>query len=126
MTSPAGAAPNQGTPAQGTPAQDAAAQETPAPGVPAPGAPATGPPTFWDAAQIRRVSHQVADLVADYLTLLPDGPAYQPPPRGLVEAMRASAPAEQTADPNQCRPSRRLIAWTARPKSVPNGLSWTT
>ena len=27
---------------------------------------------------------------------------------------------------SQCRPSRRLIAWTARPKSVPNGLSWTT
>ena len=95
MTSPAGAAPNQGTPAQGTPAQDAAAQETPAPGVPAPGVPATGPPTFWDAAQIRRVSHQVADLVADYLTLLPDTPAYQPPPRGLVEAMRTAEWAEQ-------------------------------
>ena len=70
MTSAAGAAPNQGTPA-------------------------TAPPTFWDAAQIRRVSHQVADLVADYLTLLPGGPAYQPPPRGLVEAMRAAEWAEQ-------------------------------
>lgn len=70
MTSPAGGAPNQGTPV-------------------------TGPPTFWDAAQIRRVSHQVADLVADYLTRLPDGPAYQPPPRDLVEAMRATEWAEQ-------------------------------
>jgi hypothetical protein len=37
----------------------------------------------------------VADLVADYLTLLPDAPAYQPPPRGLVEAMRAAEWAEQ-------------------------------
>jgi aromatic-L-amino-acid decarboxylase len=80
MTSPAGAAPNQGSPARDTPAA---------------GAPATGSPTFWDAAQIRRVSHQVADLVADYLTRLPGGPAYQPPPRGLVEAMRAAEWAEQ-------------------------------
>jgi hypothetical protein len=39
--------------------------------------PGPGAPTFWDAAQIRQVSHQVADLVADYLTGLPDGPAYQ-------------------------------------------------
>lgn len=57
--------------------------------------PAPGAPTFWDAAQIRQVSHQVADLVAGYLTGLPDGPAYQPPPRGLVEAMRAAEWAEQ-------------------------------
>ena len=71
MTSPAGAAPNQGTPAEHT------------------------SPTFWDAAQIRRVSHQVADLVADYLAQLPDGPAYQPPPRDLVDAMRAAEWAEQ-------------------------------
>jgi glutamate/tyrosine decarboxylase-like PLP-dependent enzyme len=32
----------------------------------------------------------VADLVADYLTGRADGLAYQPPPRGLVEAMRAA------------------------------------
>ena len=37
----------------------------------------------------------MADLVADYLTRLPDGPAYQPPPRGLVEDMRAAEWAEQ-------------------------------
>ena len=37
----------------------------------------------------------MADLVTDYLTLLPDGPAYQPPPGGLVEAMRAAEWAEQ-------------------------------
>jgi aromatic-L-amino-acid/L-tryptophan decarboxylase len=105
MTSPAGAAPNQGTPAQATPAQgtgardtpaqDTGAQETSAPGTPASGTPAAGPPTFWDAAQIRRVSHQVADVVADYLTRLPGQPAYQPPPHGLLEAMRAAEWAEQ-------------------------------
>ena len=37
----------------------------------------------------------MADLVADYLTRLPGQPAYQPPPRGLVEAMRAAEWAEQ-------------------------------
>ena len=57
--------------------------------------PVPQPPAFWDAAQIRQVSHQVADLVADYLTALAGGPAYQPPPRGLVEAMRAAEWAEQ-------------------------------
>ena len=78
---------------------------SPVPGVPghhepspdplAGGVPAPGPPTFWDAAQIRQVSHQVADLVAGYLTGLPGGPAYRPPPRALVEAMRAEEWAEQ-------------------------------
>lgn len=42
----------------------------------------------WPAGEIRRVSHQVADLIADYLISLPDGPAYQPPPRALIDAMR--------------------------------------
>jgi len=90
MTSPAGAAPNEGTPAQASPAQDTPAQDTPAQDTPT-----ASPSTFWDAAQIRRVSHQVADLVADYLTRLPDRPAYQPPPRGLLEAMRVAEWAEQ-------------------------------
>ena len=44
----------------------------------------------WPPGEIRRVSHQVADLVADYLISLPDGPAYQPPPPALVEAMRTA------------------------------------
>jgi len=50
--------------------------------------PVPQPLAFWDAAQIRKVRHQVADLVADYLTGLPDGPAYQPPPQGLVDPPR--------------------------------------
>ncbi len=62
---------------------------------------AAGRPAFgWPAAEIRRVSHQVADLVADYLISLPDGPVYQPPPRDVVEAMRRAAWAApgETAD----------------------------
>ena len=81
-------------PAQAGPA--AMTAPVPEPGrAPSQGTPVPEPPAFWDAAQIRQVSHQVADLVADYLTGLPGGPAYQPPPRGLVEAMRAAGWAEQ-------------------------------
>jgi glutamate/tyrosine decarboxylase-like PLP-dependent enzyme len=95
MTSAAGGAPNQGNSDQGTSGQGTSGQGTSGQGTSAAGGtPAREPPTFWDAAQIRRVSHQVADLVADYLTRLPDGPAYQPPPRGLVEAMRTTEWAE--------------------------------
>ncbi len=75
------------------PVPESAPEPEPGP-VPQP-EPVPQPPAFWDAAQIRQVSHQVADLVADYLTALPGGPAYQPPPRGLVEAMRAAEWAEQ-------------------------------
>lgn len=51
----------------------------------------------WPPGEIRRVSHQVAELVADYLISLPDGPAYQPPPPDLVAAMRDAPWADQGA-----------------------------
>ena len=73
------------------PVPDLPGPNEPLPGSPEPGARAGGLPTFWDAAQIRRVSHQVADLVADYLTGLPDGPAYQPPPPRRLPAARSPA-----------------------------------
>ena len=63
-----------------------------------------GPAFGWPAGEIRRVSHQVADLVADYLISLPDGPAYQPPPGTLVEAMRRSS------WPAQGEPAGALLA----------------
>lgn len=63
-----------------------------------------GPAFGWPAGEIRRVSHQVADLVADYLISLPDGPAYQPPPGTLVEAMRRSG------WPAQGEPAGALLA----------------
>ncbi len=50
---------------------------------------------WWPAAEIRRVSHLVADLVADYLTGLPDGPVYRLPPAGLTEALRREPWAER-------------------------------
>ena len=37
--------------------------------------------------------------MADYLTGLPGGPAYQPPPRSLIEAMRTAGWAEQGEPP---------------------------
>jgi aromatic-L-amino-acid decarboxylase len=42
----------------------------------------------WPEDELRRVSHRVADLVADYLIGLPHRPVYQPPPRDLVDTMR--------------------------------------
>ncbi len=44
----------------------------------------------WSAEDIRRISHRVADQLADYLIELPDGPVYRRPPRELVETMRAT------------------------------------
>ncbi|MCW2906466.1 MAG: pyridoxal-dependent decarboxylase, partial [Actinomycetia bacterium] len=87
MTAPIPGAPGPSEPLSGS--------NDPLPGPPDGSVPAPGSPTFWDAARIRQVSHQVADLVADYLTGLPGGPAYQPPPRALVEDMRAAEWADQ-------------------------------
>ncbi len=51
----------------------------------------------WSPAELRRVSHLVADLVADYLTGLPGGPVYQVPPAELVTGLRrADWPAHGT------------------------------
>jgi glutamate/tyrosine decarboxylase-like PLP-dependent enzyme len=54
----------------------------------------------WPDDELRRISHRVADLVADYLIGLPRAPVYQPPPRDLVDAMRREewSEAGQAAD----------------------------
>lgn len=51
----------------------------------------------WSADEIRRISHRVADQVADHLISVPDGPVYRRPPRELIETMRATPWAEQGA-----------------------------
>ncbi len=40
----------------------------------------------WSAAEIQRVGYQVVDLIASYLTQLPERPVWQPYPAELVEA----------------------------------------
>src|SRR5262249_58597330 len=42
----------------------------------------------WSAAEIRRVGHRVVDLIADYLTGLPDRPVFRPCPPDLIERFR--------------------------------------
>jgi aromatic-L-amino-acid decarboxylase len=55
------------------------------------------PGSAWSPAEIRRVSHLVADLVADYLASLPGGPVYRVPPAELVARLRrAEWPAHGT------------------------------
>src|SRR5687767_9108908 len=38
----------------------------------------------WAPAEIRRVAHRVADLIADYLTDLPGRPAFSPVPAEIA------------------------------------------
>ena len=44
------------------------------------------PRSKWDAGEIRRVAHRVADMLADYLEALPTKPVFAPVPPG--DAMR--------------------------------------
>ena len=41
-------------------------------------------------SEVRRLGHEVADLVADYLEALPDGPVFRPYPRPLRDSLGAS------------------------------------
>jgi glutamate/tyrosine decarboxylase-like PLP-dependent enzyme len=51
----------------------------------------------WTADQIRRVGHQAVDLLAEYLTALPNGPVFRPVPRNLAAELLA-APAPRGAE----------------------------
>ncbi|HUY47478.1 MAG TPA: hypothetical protein VMV92_17390 [Streptosporangiaceae bacterium] len=62
--------------------------------------PDAGAPFRWSPEEIRRTSHRVADMVADYLIGLPHGPVYQPPPRDLVCDIRAAAGRALRPGPN--------------------------
>jgi len=44
----------------------------------------------WSREEIRRVGYRVIDLIADYLTDLPDGPVFRPCPPDLVEGFSSS------------------------------------
>jgi aromatic-L-amino-acid/L-tryptophan decarboxylase len=49
----------------------------------------------WSAHEIRRVGHRVVDLIADYLTRLPDGPVFRPVPADLGDAWMSSSLPEE-------------------------------
>src|SRR6266571_4168098 len=58
------------------------------------------PRSSWQPAEIRRVAHRVADLLADYLEQLPSRPVFAPvPPDAAAHFAGDPAPAEG-ADPD--------------------------
>jgi glutamate/tyrosine decarboxylase-like PLP-dependent enzyme len=70
------------------------AMRPPAAGTARPGAP------VWTAEEIRRVGHRVVDIMASYLTELPEGPVFRPVPPTVAAALTgAPMPAQgATAD----------------------------
>ena len=52
-------------------------------------------PAAWTAEEIRRVGYRVVDIIADYLSTLPDGPVFRPFPTDLA-AQFLSTPAPVT------------------------------
>lgn len=49
----------------------------------------------WTADDVRRTGHRVAEIVAEYLAALPDGPVFRPVPAEVSAALRAE-PAPRT------------------------------
>ena len=94
----------------------------PGAGPPAPAGQPPGPPAFWDAAQIRRVSHQVADLVAGYLTRpagRPGLPAAAPRPgRGHARRRMGRAGRARRGGAGGLLRARRAVPVRQRPSRL--------
>ena len=58
------------------------------------------PRSHWSPDDIRRVAHRVADMLADYLTTLPEGPVFTPVPIADAERFATEAPPTAGADPD--------------------------
>jgi aromatic-L-amino-acid decarboxylase len=54
----------------------------------------------WSREEIRRVGHQVVDLIADHLTSLDDEPAFTPAPPEIIERFRSSPAPARGASPD--------------------------
>lgn len=55
----------------------------------------------WTADEIRRVGHEAVDLLAEYLTGLPNGPVFRPVPRGLAAELLATPAPRQAQSPDE-------------------------
>ncbi|MBI3402306.1 MAG: aminotransferase class V-fold PLP-dependent enzyme [Acidobacteria bacterium] len=65
----------------------------------------------WSREDIRRVGHQVVDLVADHLSSLPDEPAFRPVPPDIIERVQSSpAPAHGASADEVLREFSETIA----------------
>jgi glutamate/tyrosine decarboxylase-like PLP-dependent enzyme len=58
------------------------------------------PRSKWDPAEIRRVAHRVADMLADYLEALPDRPVFAPVPVDAAARFAAEAVPTIGSEPN--------------------------
>jgi glutamate/tyrosine decarboxylase-like PLP-dependent enzyme len=58
------------------------------------------PRSKWDPAEIRRVAHRVADMLADYLEALPDRPVFTPVPVDAAARLAAEALPATGSEPN--------------------------
>ena len=58
------------------------------------------PRSKWDPAELRRVAHRVADMLADYLEALPDRPVFTPVPVDAAARLAAEALPATGSEPN--------------------------
>jgi len=58
------------------------------------------PRSHWNPDDVRRVAHRVADMLADYLTTLPERPVFTPVPIADAERFATEAPPAAGADPD--------------------------
>jgi aromatic-L-amino-acid/L-tryptophan decarboxylase len=58
------------------------------------------PRSKWQAGEIRRVAHRVADMLADYLEALPDRPVFAPVPVDEAARFATEPPPQNGADPD--------------------------
>jgi glutamate/tyrosine decarboxylase-like PLP-dependent enzyme len=55
----------------------------------------------WSADEIRRVGYRTVDLIADYLTQLPNGPVFRPVPRPVADEFLEIPAPERGSTPDQ-------------------------
>lgn len=58
------------------------------------------PLSHWEAGDVRRVAHRVADMIADYLKGLSDGPVFRPFPAAEADRLANERPPRSGAAPD--------------------------
>jgi hypothetical protein len=64
----------------------------------------------WFTEEIKRVGYRVVDLIADYLTALPEGPAFRPCPPDLIDRLSHAAVFQGSS----CWRGTRRLSYAAR------------
>ena len=69
------------------------------------------PQSNWDAGEIRRVAHRVADMLADYLEAIPKKPVFAPVPQEAAMRFASEPPPADAVAPDRvivCEPLNGL------------------